>query len=206
MPDGSNNLVVNDEKSITPITLLSRLRHGNTDQAAWGEFVDRYGRKVLHWCRRWGLQEADAQDVTQNVLLALAQQMRSFEYDATGSFRAWLKTVAFRAWGKFLEQRRRGGAENAKLPTGLDSLPAQDELARQIEEEGEREVLEAAMERVRERVQPHTWEAFRLLAIEGISGAEAAQKLDVPIGSVWVAKSNVLKMLREEAHRLGLTD
>ena len=62
--------------SATDVSLLLRLRQNPTDQAAWGNFVDRYGRRIYLWCRHWQLQEADAEDVTQNVLLKLAEQMR----------------------------------------------------------------------------------------------------------------------------------
>ena len=56
----------------TSLTLLDRLRRDPKDQAAWSEFVARYGPRILQWCRGWGLQESDAQDVTQDVLLKLS--------------------------------------------------------------------------------------------------------------------------------------
>src|SRR5262245_27156971 len=65
----------------TSVTLLARLRQIPADQAAWAEFTERYGRKIYAWCRRWNLQEADAEDVTQIVLLKLAEKMQRFEYD-----------------------------------------------------------------------------------------------------------------------------
>ena len=67
------------------VSLLGRLRRDPTNQAIWDEFVDHYGTKIYAWCRRWGLQEADAQDVTQNVLLKLADKMRTFTYDPSRS-------------------------------------------------------------------------------------------------------------------------
>ena len=76
-------------ESRTSASLLARLRAAPADQAAWAAFVDRYGRKVYGWCRHWGLQEADAEDVTQNVLIELARQMAKFEYRTSGSFRGW---------------------------------------------------------------------------------------------------------------------
>src|SRR4051812_42811648 len=93
----------------TSPTLLGRLARMPTDQGAWGEFVARYGPQIYGWCRRWGLQEADAQDVTQNILLELSRQMSRFRYNAAGSFRGWLKTIAHRTWCKFLDARRRPG-------------------------------------------------------------------------------------------------
>src|SRR5262249_4514938 len=78
-------------ESQTSATLLARLRQVPADQAAWAQFTQRYGRKIYAWCRRWNLQEADAEDLTQNVLLKLAEKMQTFVYDPEKSFRAWLK-------------------------------------------------------------------------------------------------------------------
>lgn len=184
----------------TSSTLLRRLRESPTDEAAWDAFVERYGRLVYGWCRKWGLQDADAEDVTQVVLVELVRQMREFVYDRRGSFRGWLRTVAQRSWLRFVASRRRAAA------TGQDGVlgeAAGDDLHARLEAESEREVLELAMRRVRDRVQPHTWEAFRLLALEHWSGAEAAGRLGMTVGAVFVARSKVQKMLREEAGRLS---
>ena len=71
-----------------------------------------------------------------------------------------------------------------------------------MEEAFDLELLELAANRVRERVEPHTWEAFQLTALDGLSGAEAAARLDMPVASVFKAKSNVQKMLQEEIAQL----
>lgn len=189
--------------STTSLTLLGQLRRNPGDQAAWNAFVDRYGGRVYAWCRRWQLQEADASDVTQNVMLELARQMGSFEYRDGGSFRGWLKTIAFRAWRDFLTSRKRVPADG--YDTVLDQLAAPgaaDDLFRRLEEEAERETLEAAMVNVRLRVHPHTWRAFTLTAVEGKSGAEAAAELGMQVGAVWVARSKVQRFLRDEVRRL----
>jgi RNA polymerase sigma-70 factor (ECF subfamily) len=193
-----------DESSATSLTLLGRLRRNSNDQEAWAAFVERYGRKVYAWCRHWGLQEVDCQDVTQEVLLELTRQMSTFEYEPTGSFRAWLKTVAYRAWCDFLSARQRtraSGGDNVALDR-LASPAAGEDLVRQMDEECERELLEQAMARVRLRVQPHTWQAFVLTALEGHSGAEVATRLQMQVGAVYVARSKVQKMLQEEVQRL----
>jgi RNA polymerase sigma-70 factor (ECF subfamily) len=190
--------------SRTSPTLLGRLRETPTDQAAWGQFVERYGRKVYGWCRLWGLQQADAEDVTQNVLVDLARQMRTFEYRASGSFRAWLRTLAYRAWCDLLESRKAaatGSGDTAVLRV-LESVEARDDLLRQLTEECDRELLEEAMKRVQPRVEPQTWEAFRLTALERVSGAEVAGRLGVAVTAVFKAKSRVQKMLQEELHQV----
>jgi RNA polymerase sigma-70 factor (ECF subfamily) len=188
----------------TRITLLGRLRRDPTNQAAWAEFVDHYGARIYAWCRKWGLQEADAQDVTQNVLLKLARKMGEFTYDPSRSFRAWLKTLTHHAWSDFLESRARpglGSGDSQALDT-LHSLAAREDLVRQLEEEFDRELLEEAMLRVRLRVAPQTWQAFALTALEGLSGAEAAARIPMQVAQVFVAKRRVQKMLREEVARL----
>jgi RNA polymerase sigma-70 factor (ECF subfamily) len=186
--------------STTDVSLLMRLTHDPQDQAAWRDFVKRYGRQLYLWCRRWQLQEADAEDVTQNVLVILAERLRTFHYDPAGSFRAWLKTVAHHAWGRYVAGRQRpgqGSGDSAVL-AALDSLAARDDLAARLEEEFDRELLELAMLRVAQRVEPHTLKAFQLLAIDGLSGAEAAARLGVQVGMVYVARGRVQKMLQEE--------
>jgi RNA polymerase sigma-70 factor (ECF subfamily) len=180
--------------------LLGRLRRDPTNQAAWGAFVEHYGPRIYDWCRRWRLQEADAQDVTQNVLLRLAEKMRTFVYDPSRSFRAWLKTLTHHAWSDFQEARRRPGlgSGDSQVALLLDSVEAREDLVRRLEEEFDRELLEEAMLRVRLRVQPQTWQAFALTALEGLSGTEAGERIPMSVGQVFVAKRRVQKMIQEE--------
>jgi len=190
----------------TSETLLNRVR-SPLDQEAWNEFVERYGRRIYGWCRQWGLQEADAEDVTQDVLLRLARKMRGFAYDPSRSFRGWLRTLTHHAWSDFLEDRKRPGAGSGdgEVTRALEQVEARDDLARWLDEEFTRALFEEASARVRLRVQPHTWEAFRLTAVEGKSGAEVAALLGMQVATVFVARSKVQKMLQDEARRLDGT-
>jgi RNA polymerase sigma-70 factor (ECF subfamily) len=188
----------------TSPTLLDRLSRAPADQSAWAEFVERYGRKIYGWCRQWGLQDADAEDVTQMVLARLADKMRAFAYDPTRSFRGWLRTLSQHAWSDFIAGRKRFGlgSGDTDVLDRLHSIEAGDDLARQLDEECERELLEEAMVRVRLRVEPRTWDAFRLLALESRSGAEAAAQLGMKVATVFVARSKVQRMIQEEARKL----
>jgi RNA polymerase sigma factor (sigma-70 family) len=190
--------------SATDLSLLRRLEHDPDSETAWRDFVQRYGRRIYLWCRRWQLQEADAEDVTQIVLTILVAKLREFRYDPSRSFRAWLKTVAHHAWSKYMasvQRPGRGSGDSAVLPL-LHSLAAREDLAAQLEEEFDRELLDLAMLRVAQRVEPHTWRAFYLLAIEGMDGAAVAAELDMQVGMVYVAKSRVQKLLQEEIRLL----
>jgi RNA polymerase sigma-70 factor (ECF subfamily) len=193
-----------DHPSTTSVTLLGRLRHDPADQAAWNDFVANYGPKILQWCRRWRLQEADAQDVAQDVLLKLHRLMGRFDYDAAGSFRAWLKTLVHHAWRDLVDDRRRAGIGigDTRMAALLNNLAAGEDLDGDLQEEFRRELMDQAMARVKARVPSQTWEAFRLTALVGASGAAAAARLGMRTAQVYLARSKVKKRIREEVERL----
>lgn len=186
----------------TSVTLLGRLRRFPTDQTAWSQFVERYGRKILAWCRQWNLQEADSEDVTQTVLLKLADKMKTFDYDETRSFRAWLKTVAWHVLSDYCDSRKAvavGGDQTIEL---LGNLKARDDLVQRLDEEFDRELFEEAAGRVKQRVTPKTWEAFERTAIQGQTGSEVGAALGMKVATVFVARSKVQKLLQEEVQKL----
>jgi len=186
------------------VTLLARLRQEPTDQAAWGVFVERYGRHIYRWCRQWKLQDADAEDVTQDILMKLAQKLRAFAYDPSRSFRGWLKTLTHHAWRDFVDspRRARAAAGDREVWELMRTLEAREDLVQKLQEAFDHELLEAAKVRVRLRVAPHTWEAFRLQALEGLPVAEVAAAVQLQVAMVYVAKSKVQKMLQEEIEKL----
>lgn len=192
--------------STTSFSLLIRLSRSPADQAAWAEFVDRYGVKIYEWCRAWRLQDADAQDVTQAVLGKLAVSLRRFAYDPSQSFRGWLRTLVKNACRDCMADRRRSvgavgiGRDDRADP--IQSVEARQELVGRLEAEFDLELLEEAARRVRQRVAPNTWEAYRLTAIEGLSGTEAASRLGMKVAAVFVSKSNVTKHLQREVRDL----
>jgi RNA polymerase sigma-70 factor (ECF subfamily) len=190
-------------QSATSATLLAQLRHVPPDQTAWDKFTQRYGPRIYAWCRQWNLQDADAQDVTQSVLLKLVEKMQSFDYDASRSFRGWLRTVARHAFSDFWEGRGRvvatGGSQSAEL---IGSVQAREDLMKRLEEEFDYEILDEAMSRVRQRVTPSTWRAFEMTALEGSPGAEVAKVLGMNVATVYVARSKVQKFLQEERCKL----
>ncbi len=185
----------------TSPSLLGRLRETPDDQSAWGEFVARYQPRLLEWCRRWQLQDADAHDVCQTVMLRLAAKLRVLVYDPTQSFRGWLYTLARHAWMDFVRDRQKRG-EAGDPTAALHTKEAQADLETRLAEAFDLELLEEATMRVKRRIEDKTWEAFRQSALLGASAAEAAAQLQMPIASVFKAKSNVQKMLQEEIRQL----
>src|SRR5262249_33702796 len=139
----SEDPMPDDDPLKTSLTLLGRLRRDPKDQAAWSEFVARYGPRILQWCRGWGLQESDAEDVTQDVLLKLNGLMARFVYDSSGSFRGWLKTLAHHAWRDLAAGRRKAGLGDGdpRVVELLGSLQAGDDLVEQLDAEFRQEVM-----------------------------------------------------------------
>lgn len=198
----------NSPEPSTSSTLLEALRNTAVDPEAWKVFVKRYEPLIYDWCRGWGLQDADAQDVTQDVLLRLVERMRQFTYDPSLSFRGWLRTLVRHAWSDFLKNRSRpgrGSGDDQVFDT-LNHVAARDDLVTRLERQYDLELLQRAEDRVQPRVQPNTWEAYRLAGKDGLSGPEAAQKIGIAVAKVYVYRKRVQQMIREEIQRLEESD
>ncbi len=192
-----------NETFTTSPTLLFRVRDLN-DRDAWNDFVERYTPKIYGWCKRQGLQDSDASDVTQEVLGKLVKSMKNFHYDPSqGSFRGWLKTItmnAIRDFAKTLMKPGRGSGDtvtHARL-AALQAPEVLQELADVIQEEGGREMLREAEGRCKLRVKPHTWEAYHLTVREEKKAVEVADELGIAVADVYVAKSRMIKMVQKE--------
>lgn len=189
-----------DSPPPTRPSLLLALRDLQNNEA-WEEFVRLYLPLVFHHCLRKGLQEADAADVAQEVLRAVAQEVKDFEYDKTkGMFRGWLHRVTRHKLYKYF-------ARNARLPVTAseealnrlaDDAPTPEDEAG-WEAEYQQRLFEWAAERVKGEFQENTWKAFWLTATENLSVKEVAAQLGISVGAVYIARSRVIARLREEA-------
>jgi RNA polymerase sigma factor (sigma-70 family) len=199
------NAMVESAGASTRASLLLRIRANPSDQAAWKVFVSRFAPLIHAWCRHWKLQEADAQDVTQTVLLKLARTLPDFIYDPARSFRGWLRTITQNAWSDFIKSKWKGvpAAGCSSVMELLDTVQARDDLFQRMQAGFDAELAEHAMERVRERVEPRTWEAFQLTAMEGVSASEVARRLGIRVGTVYRARSVVQGMLRQTMAAMG---
>ena len=168
-----------------------------------------YAPLVYRFARRRGLQDADAADLTQEVLQAVAAGSRRLEYDpARGTFRGWLFTVARNRLHNFLLRQRRYAERHPQpdSPRGLDDQPSSsaqtDDEQDLWEQEYRRRLFDWAAERVRVGFHDSTWQAFWRTAVEGQSAREVAQALGLSVGAVYIAKSRVLARLREQIQEL----
>jgi RNA polymerase sigma-70 factor (ECF subfamily) len=182
----------------TSLTLLERVQRLPADPEAWEEFVGRYRPLIHAWCVKWGLQASDADDLAQDVLVKLLAAMRKFRYDPSRSFNAWLKTVTHHALSHFsAERRKEPGQISPEIPIS-ELVDARIDLEQGLERLFDRDLFQIAMRRVQKRVKLATWNSFRLTALEGLSGLAAAERLQIPVAHVFVAKNRVQKLLQEE--------
>jgi RNA polymerase sigma-70 factor (ECF subfamily) len=184
---------------VTRPTLLIHLRDPK-NAGAWSDFVRLYTPLVFGFCVQRGLQEADAADVCQEVMIAVAGGMGNFAYDpARGSFRSWLMRVTRNRVNSFFERSYRRAPANGStsVMARLADQPTPEEEDR-WETEYRRRMLTWASEQVRGEFAANTWEAFRQTAVEGKPGVEVAAALGMSVGAVYIARSRVMARLREK--------
>jgi len=183
----------------TRASLLLRLRDPR-DAAAWKEFVELYLPLVYGYARKQGLQDADAADLAQEVLGAVAVAVGRLEYDpARGSFRNWLFTVVrhkLTDWQRGQGNRIQGSGDTA-TQQALEQCPVPQPEAAEWEEEWKRRVFRWACEQVRREITENTWQAFWRTAFEGQPGKQVAADLGLTVGAVYHARSRVLVRLKD---------
>ena len=187
---------------LTPTTrasLLFRLSDPE-DQNAWVEFVALYEPVIYRSLRRHGLQDADARDVMQELLLTVSRSIGRWEpRNQRGPFRGWLRRVTRNLVIHWVKQRGRRvmSAGDDDLPSLLDALPAaNDSESIEFDRELHRGLFQRASRQVQGEVHPLTWEAFWETAVLGRSTADTAAKLGMTIAAVRVAKCRVLARVR----------
>jgi RNA polymerase sigma-70 factor (ECF subfamily) len=182
-------------------SLLVRVRDA-ADAGAWATFVDIYAPLVYGLGRRRGLQDADAADLTQDVMGEVIRSIRAFEYQpARGRFRDWLLLIARRRLCRFFDRRARRGEEHGQadaLDQAEDRTPDAD-----WNDAFSARVLEVALQRIQPDFEPATWRAFERVWLENRPAPETAAELSMKIQLVYKAKSRVLKRLTEEVEEIN---
>ena len=178
-------------------SLLLALRDQSDD--AWAEFLEVYEKSIHNFCRKRGLQDADAQDVTQEVLIAVAKRIATFQSDTSkGTFRGWLIRIARNiAVDKFHELSRRAAAGRADVSEMLSAVPAvRDSQDTEFWMEYRRTLLAWAAEKVRPQFHESSWQAFWLSTVHGLSAKEVSQRLGMSVGSIYTAKCRVFAKIK----------
>jgi len=182
----------------THVTLLTRLR-ADTDADAWTTFVDLYTPLVYRFCRSRNLQDADARDVTQQVLAIVHRTIGKFEYDrGRGRFRNWLGAVTSHEISRHQRKERRPvkgvgdgwGDDMAELSSAAVDPKWAEEFNGYI--------FQLALSRIRPDFEPAVWQAFEMTWMGDAKPREVAAKLSKPSAWVYKARYKVIERLRQE--------
>jgi len=199
-----------DEWIPTRKSLLTRLKNWD-DQEGWQEFFNTYWRLIYGVARQAGLSDAEAQEVVQTTVIAVAGKMKSgeFHYDpARGSFKAWLLThTQWRVSDQF-RNRRQHAERHPELEAKTDLMEAvpDDAVAERLatcwEAEWQNNLMLVALERVKPRVAARTFQIFQLHVRKDWSVEEVAKRLGVSKAHVHLAKHRVSILVRKELTKL----
>ena len=204
--------IENHELLPTRSSLLGRLRDWE-DQASWREFFDTYWKFIYSVAIKSGLSDQEAEDVVQETVLSVAKKMPEYVYDPVRcSFKGWLMHVTRL---RILDQLRRrqpafqhspGSDDHSRQTPTVERIadPA-GSLAEQDtawDEEWERNLVDAAMERVKLRVKPEHYQIFHLSAVKGLKTGEVARMMQVNIGQVYLIRHRLAKEVKREVERL----
>jgi RNA polymerase sigma-70 factor (ECF subfamily) len=179
----------------TSVSMLDHLRNA-PNEAEWERFVRQYSPLLSFWARRLGLQDQDAADLVQEVLLVLVQKLPRFQYQPERSFRGWMRTILVNKW-----------RDRQKCPMALaveDDVPAQSPADAEVFEEREHRlyVLGRALTLMQSAFEPATWQACWQTIVVGRSPAQVAAELGMTVNAVYLAKARVLVRLRQELQHL----
>jgi RNA polymerase sigma factor (sigma-70 family) len=198
-----------DELIHTRVTLLNRLKDWR-DQSSWQEFFDIYWKLIYGVARKAGLTEAEAQDVVQETLFSVAKHIPAFKYDpAIGSFKGWLLNMT--RWRIIDQVRKRGPVVEHRPDSGdaprtatIEKVadPNSPDLDAVWEADWEKNLLDSAMTRVKNRLDPQKYQIFDFYVNKEWPPEKVAQTFNVSVNQVYLVKNRVTEMLREEVRRL----
>jgi RNA polymerase sigma-70 factor (ECF subfamily) len=188
-------------ESATSLSLLQRIRNG--DAAGWNRAVELYTPLIYHWCKRRGVEGADADDVLQEVFQAATQSIGAFRRERAGdTFRGWLRAITrhkiLALWRSRSHQPDALGGSSALQQ--LQQVPdSEDEAAEDAADADQMSALfHRALGLLRDEFEPRTWQAFWRTAVDAQSAPDVATELGMTANAVRMAKSRVLHRLREE--------
>ena len=191
----------------TPRSLLDRVCR-RSDEMSWKQLVDVYTPFLRGVLRHHGVPDADGDDLMQDVFAVLIREVPQFRHsDRPGAFRTWLRGILVNRLRGYWRGRRNapapnGGGDPMKQLDGLEDPSC--ELSRAWDREHNEHVVRRLLEMLRPEFTLSTWQAFRRHVIDGAEAAAVAEELGLSANAVLIAKSRVLRRLRQES--AGLTD
>jgi RNA polymerase sigma-70 factor (ECF subfamily) len=187
----------------TSASLLERLRDRG-DGAAWALLVRLYTPLIRGWLGRHLPQTADKDDLTQQVLAVVVEKVPTFQHSGRpGAFRAWLRGISVNRLRMFWRSRREAAGPDPE-PVLRQLEDPHSDLSRKWDREHDEHVARQMMALIESELKPTTWQAFRLLVLEGREPEAVAAEVGLTVNAVYVAKSRALRRLREEMAGLVL--
>jgi RNA polymerase sigma factor (sigma-70 family) len=191
----------------TSVSLIDRLRL-QPDDESWKRFVDLYVPLIRGWLGRYGVTPEDAEDLAQEVMTVVVRELPQFQHNQQrGAFRNWLRSVTVNRL-RALWRTRRGRATasgDSAVAQMLDQLEDPNSgLSKLWDHEHDQHVARRLMELIQPQFEARTWQAFWLVVIGGLKAADVGRQLGMSANAVLLAKSRVLRRLRQEMQ--GLTD
>ena len=185
----------------TSVSLLGRLAGAPTDDD-WRRLDGLYQPLLRAWTARMGVAASDVDDLVHEVLIVVIREVGGFERHRQGAFRAWLRAIlANRVRAHFRGKKYRPTATgDSDFLRRLDELESPGSaLSRLWDREHDEHVASSLIQRVQGDFAPVTWQAFRRHALEGEPAVQVAEALGLSLNAVLLAKSHVLKRLRQES-------
>lgn len=186
----------------TSLSLLERLRQ-SPENEGWNRLADLYTPLIRAWLRRYDVQDSDASDLVQEVLLAVSKDLGKFEHRGQpGAFRGWLKAILINRLRKFWRARNR--RPQARGDSDIDARLAQlvdpaSDISQAWDREHDQYVLRQLMALAEPQFEPKTWKAFCRVSLEGAKPDVVAQEMGISLNAVCLAKSRVTRRLRQES-------
>ena len=204
-----------DDSCPTRPSLLSKLKDP-ADQRSWQEFNDLYGKLILGFALKAGLTEDEAKEVVQETMIAAAENLPKFHYDPkVCSFKTWLLNLSRWRVTDQLRKRKSPSApreirktrreeDNRTRTATIERLadPAGSPLEAIWDKEWRTTLLNAAVGRVKPRVDPKHWQIFDLYALKEWSVADVVKALGVSAGRVYLVRHRVASVIAKEIKRL----
>lgn len=189
----------------TSVSLLDQLRL-RPDGASWQRLVELYTPLIRGWLRRYSLAEADVDDLVQEVMATLVRELPHFQRDdRQGAFRSWLRVLLVNRLRHFWRSRQHrpqaiGGNDFLEQLEQLED--GKSAISQLWDREHDQQVMGRLLDLVKPRFAAQTWQAFWRQMLDGLPAEAVAQELNMPLHSVYAAKSRVLKALRQVAEGL----
>jgi RNA polymerase sigma-70 factor (ECF subfamily) len=197
-----------DEFIPTRASLLGRLKDWQ-DEESWREFFNIYRQLIFSFAIKSGLTEAEAEDVVQETVISVAKTIKEFEYDPERCrFKSWLRHLTQKRIADCFRKRPREqslprtvSGDTART-AAMERVPSEDNLESIWEEEWQKRLLDAAIERVKTQVSAEQYQMFDFYVLKKMPARKVTAALGTSVGQLYLAKHRISKLIKKEVRRL----